>query len=375
MPILPPSTLGIVGGGQLGRMFVCAARDMGYEVIVLDPSADSPAGSMASEHLQSAYDDRSCLDYLAEQCAVITTEFENVPAATMQYLAQKKPVHPRAEAVAITQNRVQEKTFIKSLDLATSPFIAIESEADLARAEGFDYPAILKTATLGYDGKGQVVCETAAEVAEAYRAMGQVACVLEQKIDLAKEVSVVLGRNADGQSFCFPLAENEHANGILDVSLVPAAVPPELAQQARQSAEQLAQGLNYVGVMAVEFFVDRDGQLLVNEIAPRTHNTGHYTLDACYSSQFQLQVRMICDLPAGNLNCHSPVAMLNLLGDIWPERDLPPWDAVLDMDNAFLHLYGKKQARKGRKMGHISFLSDDIEQARETLDRARTLLS
>ncbi len=355
-------------------MFVCAARDMGYEVIVLDPQSNSPAGSMASEHLQTAYDDQQSLDYLAEQCAVITTEFENVPAATMEYLAQKKPVHPRADAVAITQNRIQEKTFIQSLGLATSPFISIESEQDLARAEVFTYPAILKTSTLGYDGKGQVVCGSAVEVAKAYQSLGQVACVLEQKIDLAREVSVVLGRNTDGQSFCFPVAENEHANGILDVSMVPAAVDPDLAQQARQSAEKLAQGLDYIGVMAVEFFVDRKGQLLVNEIAPRTHNTGHYTLDACYSSQFQLQVRMICGLPAGNLDCHSPVAMLNLLGDIWPEQGVPRWDAVLDMDNAFLHLYGKKQARKGRKMGHVSFLADDTKQARQLLDLARTIL-
>ena len=356
-------------------MFVCAARDLGYEVIVLDPSPDSPAGSMASEHLQTAYDDQQSLDYLAEHCAVITTEFENVPAATMQYLAQKKPVHPRAEAVAVSQNRIQEKTFIQSLGLATSPFIAIESEQDLARAEEFAYPAILKTATLGYDGKGQMVCASAAEAVAAYRTLGQVDCVLEQKIDLAREVSVVMGRNADGQSFSFPLAENEHTNGILDVSMVPAAVQPELAQQARQAAEKLAQGLEYVGVMAVEFFIDRDGQLLVNEIAPRTHNTGHYTLDACHSSQFELQVRMICGLPAGLLQCHSPVAMLNLLGDIWPEQGIPPWDAVLNTDKAFLHLYGKKQARKGRKMGHINFLAKNVEQARETLDRTRTLLA
>ncbi len=356
-------------------MFVCAAREMGYEVIVLDPQLDSPAGSMASEHLQTAYDDRQSLDYLAEHCAVITTEFENVPAGAMEYLAQKKPVHPRANAVAISQNRIQEKTFIQSLGLATSPFIAIQSEQDLAQADAVAYPAILKTSTLGYDGKGQVVCRSAAEVTAAYQSLGKVACVLEQKIDLAREVSVVLGRNADGQCFCFPVAENEHANGILDVSMVPAEVEPDLAQQARHSAEQLAQGLDYVGVMAVEFFIDREGRLLVNEIAPRTHNTGHYTLDACYSSQFQLQVRMICGLPAGNLDCHSPVAMLNLLGDIWPEQGVPRWDAVLDMDNAFLHLYGKKQARKGRKMGHVSFLADDTEQARAALDRARLILS
>ena len=375
MAILPPSTLGILGGGQLGRMFVSAARGMGYEVIVLDPDPNSPAGSMASEHLQSDYNDRASLDYMAEHCAVITTEFENIPVEAMQYLARNRPVHPRGEVLAITQNRIHEKNFIQSLGLDTSPFIAIESEQDLAGAEAFSYPAILKTATLGYDGKGQVLCSSASEVAAAFASLGQVACVLEQRIDLEREISLVLGCNAASETFCFPVAENRHANGILDVSLAPAAISEQLARQARQAAQKIARGLQYIGVMAVEFFVAVDGRLLVNEIAPRPHNSGHYTLDACFSSQFEQQVRMICDLPAGNCECHTPVAMLNLLGDIWPEHGQPPWDSLLEMDKVYLHLYGKKLARAGRKMGHVNFLAKDIDQAEEALERARVVLT
>lgn len=374
MAILPGSTLGILGGGQLGRMFVIAARTMGYQVIVLDPDADSPAGSMSTEHLQSAYTDKKALDYLAGQCAVITTEFENVPASSLQYLSQKIPVHPSAQALSIAQNRIREKKFIQSLGLLTSPFIAIETEQDLSQVDDMIYPAILKTATQGYDGKGQLDCHQVTDVAEAFSRL-KTSCVLEQRITLEKEISVVLARNEKGESFCFPVVENEHSNGILDISLAPARISSIINQQAQQAAKTLAQGLNYCGVLAVEFFISSTGELLVNEIAPRPHNSGHYTLDACYGSQFEQQVRMICGLPPVNGELHTPVAMLNLLGDVWPGSGTPDWQGILEIDRASLHLYGKKQPRPGRKMGHVNFLASDLQQARENLLLIKARLS
>ena len=372
-PILPGATLGMLGGGQLGRMFVTAARTLGYEVIVLDPDPDSPAGSMATRHLQAAYDETEALDVLARECAVITTEFENIPAETLTRLAGRKPVHPSANALSIAQNRIREKTFVQSLDLNTSRFIALESDADLAQCEDFNYPAILKTATLGYDGKGQVVCDNAEQAVSAFHGLN-CSCILEQRIDLAKEVSVVLARNLDGQISCYPIAENSHANGILDVSLVPARIEDNLAKDAIAAASKIAEGMDYVGVLAVEFFVSTAGELLVNEMAPRPHNSGHYTLDACDCCQFEQQVRMVCNLPAGSTGLNRPVAMLNLLGNIWPEEGAPAWQEVLAQVDAHLHLYGKKQARPGRKMGHINFLGANVEQASDLLEQTRSRL-
>ena len=373
MAILPGSTIGILGGGQLGRMFVTAARTMGYEVVVLDPDINSPAGSMASHHIHADYKDLQALKKMASLCQVITTEFENIPASSLGYLSERRPVHPSAQALAITQNRIQEKNFIQSLGLATAAFVTLETDADLSRIHDIQFPAILKTATLGYDGKGQVVC---ANVSEVERAFGQLhaACILEQHIDLDKEVSIVLGRNQSGESQCFPVAENSHVNGILDVSIAPAAISSELEQQAQQAAKTIAEGLAYYGVMAVEFFISTSGELLINEIAPRPHNSGHFTLDACYHSQFEQQVRMICDLPAARPDQHTPVAMLNLLGDIWPDQDGPNWQRVLEAHRAQLHLYGKKEARRGRKMGHINFLQTEQKTALEQLQAVRYLL-
>ncbi len=373
MQILPPATLGILGGGQLGRMFVTAARTMGYEVIVLDPDEHSPAGSLATEHLNSAFRDTTALYYMIEQCAVITTEFENIPVQSLEYLARSRPVYPSAKSLSVAQNRIKEKTFIKSLGLKTSTFIAIESVDDLQKLDGFEFPAILKTATLGYDGKGQVVCFNPSDVEKAFAEI-KVACVLEQKIDLQREVSVILSRNSSGETFFFPVAENQHVNGILEVSLVPAEISEALAEKAINAARQIAQGLDYCGVLAVEFFISTGGDLLVNEMAPRPHNSGHFTLDACYSSQFEQQVRMICGLPSGNCQLHTPVAMLNLLGDVWPNSGVPDWNAVLEMDKSFLHLYGKKEARPGRKMGHINFLSEDLGQAKNNVKKISNIL-
>jgi 5-(carboxyamino)imidazole ribonucleotide synthase len=375
MAILPGSTIGMLGGGQLGRMFVTAARTMGYEVIVLDPDPGSPAGGLASEHVAKDYDDTDALDYLASHCAAITTEFENIPAVALAYLAKSVPVHPSAGALHIAQHRKLEKEFFRDQGLNTANFLAIENEADLESARDFSFPAILKTATLGYDGKGQVVCQGYDDLQAAFDEVGKKHCLLEQRIDLASEVSVVLGRSQEGVVTCFPIAENSHANGILDVTLVPASISDALAEQAIDAARRIADGLDYCGVLAVEFFISTDDRLLVNEMAPRPHNSGHYTLDACISSQFEQQVRMVCGLPAGSCHQHTAVAMWNVLGDIWPEGGNPDWEAILGLEQAKLHLYGKSEARPGRKMGHINCLGNDLGEALTVLEKVRTILT
>ncbi len=375
MAILPGSTLGMLGGGQLGRMFVTAARTLGYDVIVLDPDPASPAGGLASEHIARDYDDTGALDTLAQHCAVVTAEFENVPAVTLAYLAKSVPVHPSARAFHIAQHRKLEKDFFRQQGLATADYVAIESEDDIEQARDFAFPAILKTAMLGYDGKGQVVCDEFAELAPAFERVGRKPCVLERRIDLATEISVVLCRGEDGVTTCFPVAENSHAGGILDVSFAPAKVAPEIAALAQDAATRIADGLDYCGVLAVEFFVSTDQRVLVNEMAPRPHNSGHYTLDACDTSQFEQQVRMICGLPAGSCRQHTPVAMLNLLGDLWPEDGIPPWDRVLAHGAAKLHLYGKSEARPGRKMGHVNCLAAKVDDALALLAQIRAVVA
>jgi 5-(carboxyamino)imidazole ribonucleotide synthase len=323
---------------------------------------------MASEHLEAAYDDRDALDYLAKHCAAISTEFENIPADTLDYLAKSLPVHPSASALRIAQNRVLEKQFFNDMGLNTAPYLAIDSEADLAQAESFKYPAILKTATLGYDGKGQFVCNSFDELRAAYDQISARAAVLEKKIDLAGEVSVVLCRSEAGEVDCFPVAQNEHLNGILDFSVAPASLSEKLNLEVIQAASRIADGLNYCGVLAVEFFISTDEQVLVNEMAPRPHNSGHFTIDACETSQFEQQVRMMCGMPAGSSRQHTAVVMWNILGDIWPQDGTPAWDEVLRLGNMKLHLYGKTEARAGRKMGHINCLARDTNEARQQLD-------
>ena len=374
MAILPGSTLGMLGGGQLGRMFVIAARTMGYEVLVLDPDADSPAGKIASRHLQAAYDDREALDDLAQHCAAVSTEFENIPADTLDYLAKSLPVHPSASALRIAQNRVLEKKFFDRQGLNTTPYLAINSDADLVLAENFEYPAILKTATLGYDGKGQFVCNSFDELGTAYNQISSQACVLEKKIDLAMEVSVVLCRSETGDVDYFPVAQNEHRNGILDISAAPAELSQETGVAVRQAARSIADGLDYCGVLAVEFFISTDQQVLVNEMAPRPHNSGHFTIDACETSQFEQQLRMMCGIPAGSSRQHSAVVMWNILGDLWPRDGTPDWGEVLGQGNMKLHLYGKSEARAGRKMGHINCLASDTIEARKQLDEIKKKL-
>ncbi|MFP4610664.1 MAG: 5-(carboxyamino)imidazole ribonucleotide synthase [Thiohalophilus sp.] len=364
--LLPGATLGMLGGGQLGRMFTIAARNMGYEVVVLDPDPDSPAGMLASDHVCADYLDETALRYLSETCDAITTEFENVPAESLEYLASHCDVRPGARAVTLTQDRISEKTFLHDNGFATAPFAVIREPADLdAAARAVPAPAILKIARFGYDGKGQYPVGVGDDLAAAWQALGNNPCVLEQRVDLDLEVSVVVARGIDGESRCYPVAENVHRHGILDVSLVPARIDTDLEQQVREAATAIAGALEYVGVLAVEFFVSR-GELLVNEIAPRPHNSGHYTLDATLTSQFEQQVRAVCGLPLGDPRLLSPVVMINLLGDLWQAQVPPDWRPLFARPNAKLHLYGKREARAGRKMGHFNVLAPTLDEALQT---------
>jgi len=360
--ILPTAMLGILGGGQLGRMFTMSALAMGYRVTVLDPDPESPAGALATVHLQAAYDNAEALKQLAATCAAVTTEFENVPAGSMAFLERHTRVSPSSEAVAIAQDRIREKRYIEAAGLHVAPYLAIERLEDLSGDLSGHLLGILKIARLGYDGKGQIRVKTPEEAQAAFAEMGGKPCVLERLLDLQTEVSVIVTRTGPGEAVCFPVAENRHADGILDVSIVPARVEPAIAGQARQMALRLAEALEYVGVLAVEFFVLAGGELLINEIAPRPHNSGHYTLDGTLASQFDQQVRAMCGLPPGDTRLLSPVVMVNLLGDIWGD-DEPAWDILLSRPNVHLHLYGKKSARAGRKMGHYNALAEDVDSA------------
>ena len=376
--ILPGSTLGLLGGGQLGRMFTAAARTMGYDVIVLDPDPLSPAAQFATEHLCADYHDQSALEQLAKRCAAVTTEFENPPADSLAWLAQRIPVRPGASAVAIAQDRMREKTFFAENGFPVGPFAIIQSQADIETAgRALQFPAILKTARFGYDGKGQARVAGVEAARESFQAWRGVPCVLEQLLPLKLEVSVVTARGEDGAIATFPAAENRHVNGILDISIAPARISAQLAAQAQDVAERLAAKLDYCGVLAVEFFVveSEDGkeQLLINEIAPRPHNSGHYTIDACRTSQFEQQVRALCGLPLGPTTQHTTAVMVNLLGDVWKNNVLES-DKILQDPNVKLHLYGKREARVGRKMGHYTVLSPDVDSALESVQKIRRIL-
>ena len=360
--IFPDAMLGMLGGGQLGRMFTLAAHSMGYRVTVLDPDPLSPAGAIADVHLKAAYQDREALQQLADTCVAVTTEFENVPADSLRWLASHCTVLPDGDAVAVAQDRIREKAFFRACNLGVAPYAVIESDADIAQAPANLFPGILKRARFGYDGKGQVRVANADEARKAFKDMGSESCVLEQRIALKCEISAVVARGADGAGRSFPVSENRHRMGILDVSIVPARVAPELAMQGEEWALRIADKLNYCGVLAVEFFVTESGELLVNEMAPRPHNSGHYTIDACVTSQFEQQVRTLCGLPLGDTKLLSPVVMVNLLGEAW-QQGAPQWDRVLNLPDAKLHLYGKHEARGGRKMGHYTVLDRSAEAA------------
>ncbi|MBN8285735.1 MAG: 5-(carboxyamino)imidazole ribonucleotide synthase [Zoogloea sp.] len=363
--ILPPATLGMLGGGQLGRFFVAAAHEMGFKVWVLDPDPHSPAGLIADRHLQAGYEDFAALDAMAEACAAVTTEFENVPAATLDYLAKFIPVRPGAQAVAVCQNRIVEKSFLRDNGLPHGPFAVIQSEGDIAGADAGLYPAILKVARFGYDGKGQARVANAAEALHAFHQFKGEPCVLEQMLSLDYEVSVVLARDENGKVKCFPTVENQHSRGILDVSIAPARASACQRDTAQEYAERIAERLGFIGTLAVEFFVSR-GQLYVNEMAPRPHNSGHHTIDACAVSQYDQQVRALCGIPLGEPRQHSASVMVNLLGELWFEggdphgryRE-PDWSVLHAVPGLRLHLYAKHHARHGRKMGHFTVVGDD----------------
>ena len=371
--ILPGATLGLLGGGQLGRMFTVAARTLGYRVTVVDPDPHAPAAEFATKHLATAYTDPAALDELAATCAAVTTEFENAPAAALDALAHRTVVRPSGASVAIAQDRRREKEFFAANGLPTGPFAFIESSADIDKALAkVKLPALLKTARFGYDGKGQARVNTREELESALREWKGVPCVLEEFLILELEISVVLARGADGAVAVFAVAENSHARGILDVTIAPARIPPGLAAQATAFATRIAQGLEYVGVLAVEMFIV-GGKLLMNEIAPRPHNSGHYTIDACRTSQFEQQVRVLCGLPLGDPSQHTPAVMVNLLGDIWSAGE-PRWEAVLGHPGAHLHLYGKREARPGRKMGHVTVCEEPATRAIDVAMDIRTAL-
>jgi len=379
-----PATLGVMGGGQLGRMFVHAAQAMGYYTAVLDPDPASPAGRVSHHHIQTDYLDEQGLAQLMQRCAAITTEFENVPAPALFTLGAHRFVAPGSDAVAIAQDRAAEKAHFVKCGVPVAPHAVIETEAQLAAVADDLLPGILKTARLGYDGKGQVRVKTRAELVTAWAELKQVPCVLEKMLPLQDECSVIVARSGTGEMVHFPVQRNLHRGGILAVTEVnPGVIDPALAQQAIDATKAIAEGLQYVGVLCVEFFVLDGGQLVVNEIAPRPHNSGHYTLDACDQSQFDLQVRTLAGLPLTPPRQHSPAIMLNLLGDLWfdrvksgsdPDFGTPPWDKVLALPGSHLHLYGKLSARQGRKMGHLNITGATPEAVRATALQACAVL-
>lgn len=371
--------LGVMGGGQLGRMFVHAAQSLGYRTVVLDPDATSPAGAVAHQHIRADYLDIAALDQLAASCAAVTTEFENVPAAALTRLALTTVVAPAGSAVAICQDRAAEKSHFATSGVACAPYALITSEAELQAVPDALLPGILKTNRMGYDGKGQARVTNRAELAIAWAQLKQVPCVLEQLLPLALELSVLSARNAAGEIVQFPVQQNLHCDGILAVTQVPApSASAALQAQALASAARIAASMDYVGVLCVEFFVLQDGRLIVNEMAPRPHNSGHYTLDACDVSQFDLQVRAMTGLPLRAPRLHSPVVMLNLLGDIWLDANgqqrPPAWAAVLALPGTHLHLYGKAEARPGRKMGHLNVTAATVAEAEALARQAADLL-
>ena len=377
-----PATLGVMGGGQLGRMFVQAAQSMGYFTAVLDPDPTSPAGLVAHYHVEADYLGEPGLAQLMQRSSAITTEFENVPASALYTLGAHRPVAPSAESVALCQDRGVEKQQFIANGVPCAPFALIENDAQLDAAPASLLPGILKTARMGYDGKGQAQVGDRAALAAAWAELQRVPCVLEQRLALAHELSVIVARGADGACVHLPVQQNLHRAGILAVTQVPAPdVGPAVQQQAIAAATKLAAAMRYIGVLCVEFFVLEDGTLVANEMAPRPHNSGHYSLDACDVSQFELQVRCLAGLPLVEPRLHSPAVMLNLLGDLWFAAEgagggerTPPWAEVLALPGTHLHLYGKASPRRGRKMGHLTITAADAASARRVAQQAAQTL-
>jgi len=372
--ISPGATLGVLGGGQLGRMFAIAARRLGYRVHVFCPEADSPAAPVADRTFVAPYDDLEQVRAFARSVDVVTFEFENVPSATSDACAEWVPVRPDGKVLHITQQRLREKGFLHDHGFPVTPFRAIHSQEDLeTAARDLGLPGVLKTASFGYDGKGQRTIRSTAELPEAFAGLGGAEGIYEAFVDFAQEVSVVGARTLDGEFAAFPVFENVHRHHILDVTVSPARIPPALETAARELSRGILEALDVIGLLTVELFVTRDGRLIVNELAPRTHNSGHLTLDACITCQFEQQVRAVCGLPLGSTELKNPAAMANLLGDVWTQGE-PRWAQALSNPRLKLHLYGKASARPGRKMGHITATADTTEAAIQAVRDARSSL-
>jgi 5-(carboxyamino)imidazole ribonucleotide synthase len=373
--IAPGSTVGVLGSGQLGRMFAIAARRMGYRVHTLSPDDDTPTGQVADREFKAAYDDLDAVRGFARGVAVVTFEFENVSAAATAAAAEHAPVRPAGTVLHTTQHRLREKGFLAGSGFPVAPFAAVRSLPDLQKALAeIGAPAVLKTAGWGYDGKGQAKIADPGQAASAWEAIGGQEAVLEAFVDFDREVSVVAARGLDGSFAHFGVIENRHRNHILDVSTAPAGVPPEVEREAVEIARGILERLDVVGVLCVEMFLTRDGRLLVNELAPRPHNSGHLTFDACVTSQFEQQLRAICGLPLGSTELLRPAAMANLLGDLWAGGE-PDWAAACAIPDVKLHLYGKAAARPGRKMGHLTAMAATPEEAMRKVLAAREALT
>ena len=374
--LAPGSWLGCLGGGQLGRMFVHAAQAMGYKVLVLDPDATGPAAQAADDVIVAAYDDMAAIAAFGKRVVAVTTEFENVPAASLEALAAVVPTRPGATAVRIAQDRRKEKCFFVEHGLPVGPFAVIERAEDLRDAPAHLFPGLLKTATLGYDGKGQQRVTSITQALLAWMSMKQATCVLEAMVPFEREISVLVARSAAGEVRVWPVQENQHINGILDLTIVPARLDAAVLDQAQAVARKLVEALDYVGVLCVEIFVTADG-LLLNEIAPRPHNSGHYTIEACQTSQFAQQVRALVGAPLGDPSLVQPAVMVNVLGDVWFDALVPmqpAWHEVLALPGVHVHLYGKAEARKARKMGHVTCVAATLEVALSTaMDVKRVL--
>jgi 5-(carboxyamino)imidazole ribonucleotide synthase len=371
---LPGCTIGVMGGGQLGRMFAIAARRMGYRIHTFSPDEDSPTGQLADREVAAAFDDEAAVRDFARGVDVLTFEFENIPAQSVQWAASECVVRPSGNVLHICQNRLREKEFLTRAGIPVVPFAAVANAPELDAAIGqIGLPAVLKTAAFGYDGKGQQRIDAASDAGAAWKACGAQPAVLERWLDFDKEISVIIARGLDGATSLFPVCENVHARHILDLTVVPARITRAVAEEARELASRIANELDLVGVLAVEMFLREDGSLMVNELAPRPHNSGHFSFDACVTSQFEQQLRAVCGLPLGSTRLLRPAAMANLLGDLWSLRE-PDWRAAAAFPFVKLHLYGKADAKPGRKMGHLVGLGEDVEEALAMVRAARSAL-
>jgi 5-(carboxyamino)imidazole ribonucleotide synthase len=373
--VIPPSCIGIVGGGQLGRMLAIAAKQMGYKVAILEPDLHCPAHKFADYHIQTKYDDVEGLKQLSDLAAVITTEFENVPATSFSYLNKINNAYPGEHALLIAQNRIKEKQFFNQNNINTANYQAINTIDDLNKIDSDLFPGILKTNTLGYDGKGQIRVSDLQQLHAAFMQLNQVNCILEKQVAITKEVSIIVARNSK-EKITYPIVENIHKHGILDLTIAPAAITQSQAEIINNYALLVIEQLNYIGVLAIEFFITSTGEILANEMAPRPHNSGHYSIDCCYTSQFEQQLRAICNLKLGVVDLTSNAIMLNLLGDIWvnPNKQ-PDFDKILQTyPNLKLHLYEKTKAKNGRKMGHLTLHGSNINTLYSEINEIKQLL-